>query len=378
MDTAAATPLNKEVKKEMEKNEAIFGNPGSIHQEGVLARKTLDEARKTIAQTIGARSHEIIFTSGGTEGNNLAILGMGRDRGHIIASSIEHPSVLEPIKELKRRGYDVTFLKPDKEGLISVSSVVEALREDTILVSVSIANNEIGVIEPVRDIGLEIKKWRQEKKTPFPYFHSDCCQAPRFLSLQVDSLGVDMMTVSGAKIYGPPSIGFLYIKNGTVISPIMRGGGQEGGLRPGTERVIEAAGLAKAMIVCEKNRKEGNKKLSSLRDYFLSKLFKIKGVSLNGHPERRLPNNINVSFGQCSGEYMVIALDSKRVSVSTGSACKIKEGGTSYVIQSLGKGEKETNGATRFTLDRKASKKEIDYAISAVFDILKKCTSFQN
>lgn len=378
MDTAAATPLSREVKKEMEKNEAIFGNPGSIHKEGILARRVLDEARKTIAQAIGARSHEVIFTSGGTEGNNLAILGTalaspmaGRSK-HIITSSIEHPSVLEPIKELKRRGYEVTFLKPDKEGLLSAPSVAEALREDTILVSISIANNEIGVIEPIRDIGLEIRKWREKKKTPFPYFHSDCCQAPRFLPLQVDSLGVDMMTVSGAKIYGPPSVGFLYVKSGIVISPIMRGGGQEGGLRPGTEKAVEIAGLAKAMIVCERDRKEESKKLSFLRDYFLSKLIGIKGVSLNGHPKKRLPNNVNVSFHRCSGEYMVIALDNRGIAVSTGSACKMREGETSYVIQSLNKGEKEINGATRFTLGRNIKKKDIDYAVSAVSDILKR------
>lgn len=365
LDYAASTPLDKNVKKEMDAAESFFGNPSSIHEEGRRAKKIIEESRKKIAEILGAKSGEIIFTSGGTESDNLAIFGVARyfKKGHIITSKIEHSAVLEPCRQLEKEGFKITYLPVDKNGFVNPEDVKRALRDDTILISIIYANNEIGTIQPIR----EISKTKEKA-----YFHIDACQASEYLNLKVETLGVDLLTANSSKVYGPKGIGFLYKKSGVKISPEILGGGQEGGMRSGTESIMLAVGLAKALEIAQKKRNKESSRLLKLRNYFIDEVLKnITETELNGSKKDRLPNNVNFYFKNCNAESLVVKLDIKGIACSSGSACSAALCIPSHVITALGKEWNAALSSVRFSLGRQTNKKELDCVIKIICETLK-------
>ncbi len=362
LDHAATTPVDPRVLKEMLPYfTKIYANPSSIHDLGQRAREAVERARTAIANILHAKPEEIIFSSGGTESNNLAIQGVAfaKGKGHIITSQIEHPSVLETCKSLEQKGFTITYLPPDKWGLISAQKVEKAIRKDTILISIMYANNEIGTIQPLAEIGRIASK----KNIPF---HTDACQAAS-LNLNVNSLNVDLMTLNGSKMYGPKGVGILYQRKSVPLIPLQHGGGQEFGLRSGTENVSGIVGLAKALQLIQHHPE--NKKLLSLRDYFIKKAMgTMPHVTLNGHARQRLPNNINLSFAGVEAEAVVRYLNQRGIYVSTGSACSSDEITASHVLQAIG--AKDRIGSVRFTLGRWTTKRELDIVIRALQEII--------
>ncbi|MBU2109340.1 cysteine desulfurase [Patescibacteria group bacterium] len=392
MDHAATTYMDSRVKKAMEDFwMKDFGNPSSIYSEGRKAKKALESARTEIAKIINVRPDEIIFTNGGTESDNLAILGVvaavgratsdGRrtsDKGHIITTKIEHHAVLNPCKVLEKKGWKVTYLDMGQEGIVKPEDVEKALQPDTILVSIMYANNEIGTIQPIAEIGKILKNHRA-------VFHTDACQASGYLDLNVSKLGVDLMTVNGSKIYGPKGIGLLYVRRparnashsdaggGIKLAPLIYGGEQERGLRPGTENVPSIIGLAEALKIAQKEKSKESKRLTALRDYFVRRLAKeIPNTFLNGHPKKRLPNNINVSILGAEGEAIVLYLDDYGIACSTGSACTSVSLEPSHVIMALGKSYDYSHGSIRFSLGRRNTKKDIDYVMKILPKVVEK------
>ncbi len=356
-------------------------NPSSLHQEGVAAAKILTAARKGAAQFFAARPEEIIFTSGGTESNNLAVLGVARayqekfkKPGHIIVSAIEHKSILAPAAELAKSGWRIDYLPVDENGLIKLAELKKLLRPDTALVSIVLANNEIGTIEPIADVAKVIRHYREQNKTTYPYLHTDACQATAYLDLNVAKLGVDLLTISGRKIPAltapQRNIGLLFIKKGTALQPILFGGGQEFGLRPGTENVSAIGTLAKALARCARSRQRESARLAKLRDYFISEIRKkIPTAKLNGSEQSRLPNNINFSFPGQDGEQLVLRLDARGIAAATGSACTAKLDSGSHVLRALGRSEAEASNAIRFSLGPETTKKDIDYVVRTLLQL---------
>jgi len=381
LDHAATTPTDPRVAKTMLPYlSKVYGNAGSLHQSGRKALSTIFQARKIIARILNCKPEEIIFTGSGTESDNLAILGAARANknfgNHIITSNIEHHAVLYPCEQLEKEGFKVTFSKVDKDGLLLLDSFKEAINDQTILVSVMYANNEIGTIQPIEKIGAIIKGVRVERekrgiKTPI-LFHTDACQAAGYLDLDVQKLGVDFLTLNGSKIYGPKGTGVLYIRIGVKIEPIIFGGGQESGKRSGTENTPGIVGLAKALEISQKLRKKESWREERLRDYFIKQILKnISKVVLNGHPRERLPNNVNISILDIEGEAMLLWLDKYGIFVSTGSACDSQSLEPSHVILALGRPYEYANGNLRFTLGRKTTKKDIDYVLKVLPKIVK-------
>ena len=388
LDHAATTPIDARVKEAMDLFlTQDFGNAGGLYREGRIAKDAMEGARATIAKIINARSEEIIFTSGGTESDNLAIFGVSEAassssksdfrsakksdffpgeaaKPHIITTKFEHHAVLRPCEELEKRGFDVTYLDVGEDGIVNPEDVRQALRSETILVSVMYANNEIGTIQPIAEIGKIIKEYKKENKSAYPYFHTDACQAAGYLDLNVNNLGVDLMTVNGPKIYGPKGIGFLYRKMGVKIKPQILGGGQEIKMRSGTEPVALIVGLAQALKISQEKKEAETNRLAPLRDYFISEAIKrIPKVVLNGHPIKRLPNNINVSILDIEGESLVLYLDSKGVACSTGSACTSESLDPSHVILALGKPYEFAHSSMRFTMGKSTTKEDLDYVL---------------
>ena len=379
LDYASITPIEKEVTKVMDEySKNNFANPSSLYEEGINAKEIMKESREKIANLLGGRANEIIFTSGGTESNNLALLGVfekafknGILKPHIITTNIEHPAILEVCSEIERRGGEVTYISVSEEGLISTKEVLGAVKENTILVSTMYANNEIGTIQPIKEIGKVIKNWKEKNKTNYPYFHTDACQAALHLPLDVSKLGVDLMTLDSIKMYGPRGIGLLYVKSGIQISPILHGGGQEKGYRSGTENVSAILGFAKAFEIAKNLCESESTRLSSIRDYgikFICKNFSNSHV--NGSLTERLPNNINICFPDSDSEFLVISLDVLGISVSYSSACRtIRENSSSYVISALGK-ENCSLSSLRITLGRETQKKDIDILVKELKKII--------
>ncbi len=370
-DYAATTYTDRRVVHAMKPYFShIFGNAGSLHQFGRKAKLALEKARQQVADLIGAATDEIIFTGSGTESDNLAILGAAKaykQKGqHLITSNIEHKAVLNPMKKLSQEGFEVDFLKVDYEGLLAVDQIQQAINNKTTLVSVIYASNEIGVIQPIAEIGKMIKEIRAKRKenaidVPL-IFHIDACQAAGYLSLDVNNLGVDLLTLNGSKIYGPKGVGVLYVRKGIMLEPIILGGDQEGGVRPGTENIPGTVGLGIALDIAQKIRQEESNREKSLRDYFIRRLIdEIPGVVLNGHATKRLPNNINISVLGIEGEAMLLWLDKYGIAASTGSACDSRHLEPSHVILALGKSHEYAHGSLRLTLGRKTTKREIDY-----------------
>jgi len=370
LDHGATTPIREEVTEALLPYFSdAFGNASSIHTFGQRARKAMEDARRRVAHIMGAGPEEIIFTSGGTESDNLAIKGIAyasQGKGkHIVTSSIEHPAVLNCCQQLEREGYEVTYLPVDKFGLVNPDSVSDALKPETVLVSMMLANNEVGTIQPIKEIG-EITKTRS-----IP-FHTDAIQAVGKIPIIVDDLNVDLLSISGHKIYGPKGVGVLYTRKGTPIVPLMHGGSHEMGYRPGTENVADIVGLAKAMELADQEREDFSRRMNNLRSMLEKGIQeKIEEVQFNGHPEKRLPNMSNVSFKFIDGESLLLSLDMEGIAVSTGSACSSESEDSSHVLLAMGTAPDVARGSLRFSLGRLNDADDISY----VLDVLPKAVA---
>jgi len=347
-----------------------FGNPSSIYSYGQEARKAVEEARTKVAQLIGARSEEIIFTSGGTEADNSALKGIAfanEDKGnHIITTSIEHHAVLEVCKFLEKRGFRITCLPVDKYGLADPDDARKAITDKTILISVMHANNEVGTIEPVE----EISRIAREADI---YFHTDAVQTVGHIPVNVDRLNVDLLSISGHKFYGPKGVGALYVRKGTKLVSLMHGGEQERRRRAGTENVPAIVGLGKAVELAGQEMDKEAERLAYLRDKLIEGLGeKIDHIRLNGHPKRRLPNNVNVSVDFVEGESMLLNLDLEGICASTGSACSSASLEPSHVLLALGLSPEQAHGSLRFSLGRENTEEDVERVLEVLPGIVAK------
>jgi len=371
LDYAATTPVDPRVLRAMlpyfsEK----FGNTMSLHYFGQEAKEALEESREIVADLMGAKPSEIIFTSSATESNNLALKGIAfanKEKGnHIIISSIEHSCIMESAKWLERQGFEITRLKVDKYGLVDPDEVKRAIKKNTILVSIIHANNEIGTIEPIEEIG----KICKERGV---YFHTDAAQSFGKIPIDVNKMNVDLLTASSHKMYGPKGAAALFVREGTKIEPILHGGGHEAGLRSSTVNVPAIVGFAKACEICKKEMEKEAKRLIKLRDKLIKGVLeKIPGSHLNGHPTKRLPNNANFWFEGVEGESLVIQLDLMGISASTGSACSSEKLEPSHVLLAIGLTPEQAHGSLRLSLGRWTRKEEIDYVLEVLPKVIEK------
>jgi len=367
-DHAAATPVREEVVAEMEPYfSKKFGNPSSLHNFGQEAKEALEKSRVLIGELLNANPKDIVFTSGGTESNNLALKGVAfanKEKGkHIIVSKIEHPCVMNSAKWLESQGFEVTYLDVDKYGVVNPSDVEKAIKKGTILVSVMHANNEIGTVEPIEEIG----KICNDKDV---IFHTDAVQT--FGRIPIDVKNVDLLTACSHKVYGPKGVGLLYVKEGTKIEPLIHGGGHEKGLRSGTENVAGIAGFSKAAYLAYSEMNEEGERLTKMRDRIIKEVLEIEDSFLNGHPTKRLQNNAHFCFRYIEGEALALHLDDKGIEASTGSACSSKKLEPSYVLLALGLKREEAHGSLRLTLGRKNNDEQVDYLLKELPPIVKK------
>lgn len=386
LDYAASAPILPDIKKVVTRAlNCYFANPSSIHQDGISSKKALEDMREMIAGQFGARKKEIFFTSGGTESNGLAILGVyeharklsdfKNKKPHIITTNIEHSSVLQNIKRLGGLEADITIVDVEKDGIVLEKKIREAVREETILISIGYANNEIGTIQPVKEIAKIVRRARQTYNNNFyPVFHIDACQAVSYLDISVAALGVDILTWNSSKIGGPRGVGGLYIKEHTPIDALVLGGGQEFGLRSGTENVPGIIGFAKALKITRKKNIVDSARQKKLRDdFFESVRSKFPEVRINGNQNERLPNNINISFKNFSSELLVLELDARGIAVSAGSACDgVKDSGSHIIGALYGEDDNKIWGTIRITFGSRTTKKELDYLIKALEEIFNK------
>jgi len=369
-DHAATTPVLPEVMDAINKCfTEFYGNASEPHLPGRQAKEVLENSRELIAGALGASPSEITFTSGGTESDNLALFGAAeayRKQGnHIISSEIEHPAVSMPLKALVRRGFKISFVPVDRFGMVDPDDIEKAINKNTILVSIMHANNIVGTIEPIEEIGKILK----EKNI---IFHTDAVQTFCSAKTLVDELGIDLLSISGHKIYGPKGVGALYIRKGTKIMPHIFGGGQERGRRSGTENIPGIAGLAKAVELGQRNIDAKIKKLTGMRDYLKNKLLdSVEEVRFNGHPEKRLPGNCNFSFKYIEGESIVLKLDISGIAVSSGSACSSSSMKPSHTLVAMGLSNEEAFGSLRVTLGFENTMEEIDYFLEVTEKTIK-------
>ena len=370
MDNGATTKADERVVREMlpfftEK----YGNASSIHSFGSEAKEALEKARKQVAGLIGADASEIIFTAGGTESDNMAIRGIAhahKGKGsHLITSNIEHPAVRETFKDLEKEGFKVTFLPVGKNGVLPTEKLREAITDDTILVSVMHANNEVGTIQPIK----ELAEIAHEKGA---FFHTDAVQSVGKIPVNVKELGVDLLALSSHKLHGPKGVGALFVKNGVRITPIVTGGGHEKGLRSSTENIPGIVGLGKACELAEKEMKEDSARMLALREKLVNGLLNIPEAYLNGDREKRLPHNANFRFLGIEGESLILMLDDEGIAASTGSACSSKKLQASPVLLALGLKEEEAHGSLRLTLSKFTTDKEIERVLEATPKIVEK------
>jgi cysteine desulfurase len=370
MDHAATTFTKPEVAESMLPFlKEHFGNPSSLYSIGRESKEAIETAREQLAKALGAKHEEIYFTSGGTESDNWAIKGTAfsrRKKGkHIITTSIEHHAVLYTCEYLETQGFDVTYLPVDKYGLVDPAEVEAAIREDTVLISVMYANNEIGTIEPIEEIG----KVAREHDV---LFHTDAVQAIGAVPFDMrhQHKNVDMLSLSSHKFYGPKGIGAFYLKEGTQIDNYMHGGGQERGKRAGTENVAGIVGMGTAIELATANIEEHNTKIRKMRDRLLSGILEIPNCRLNGHPEKRLPGNLNISFEYIEGESLLLMLDQMGICSSTGSACSSGSLETSHVLKAIGVPPEIAQGSLRLTLGDANSEEDIDYVLGVIPEIV--------
>jgi cysteine desulfurase len=365
LDYAATTPTHPEVVKAMLPYfTESFGNPSSIYSYGQEAKGAIEEARARVADLIGARNEEIVFTSGGTEADNFAIKGVAfareKQANHIITSSVEHHAVIESCEFLERRGFRITYLPVDSYGMVDPASVKKAITDKTTLISVMHANNEVGTIQPIA----EISKIAKEAGV---YFHTDAVQTVGHIPLNVDELGVDLLSVSAHKLYGPKGVGSLYIRKGTKIVPFMNGGGQERGRRAGTESVAGIIGFGRAVELARQDMEYEANRLTYLRNKLIEGVLKlIDHTHLNGHPVDRLPNNVNVSIDFVEGESTLLNLDLEGICASTGSACSSSSLEASHVLLAMGLSHEQAYGSLRFTLGKWTTYEDIDQVLQVL------------
>ena len=382
LDFAGATPMSEKAKAEIVRSLSIFGNPSGIYKEGVEAKNELENSRKKIANILNVRSHEIYFTGTGTESCNLAVMGTylnwkkenehATQLPHMVISSIEHPSIMEVVNQLEEESkINVTYLKVYENGLVKVQDIREALNENTILVSVMYANNEIGTVQPIKEIGRAIEQYKE--KNIYPYFHTDACQAPNYLNLDCFRLKVDIMTINSSKVYGPKGIALLYKKESIKIEPMILGGGQERKLRSGTESVTLINSFAIALRESVEMQEMESKRLTILRDKFKNELAnKIPETKFYGDWSERLPNNINFRVSGMPSDEMIIRLSEKGFAVSHKSACASSVDDASYVITALGGTIEEAKENIRVTLGRNTEWKDLEKLIDAIVEIKNK------
>ena len=377
MDHAATTPMDSVVLSAMLPYFSdIFANPSSIYALAQESRKVVDDSRQKIASLLGARRSEIMFTSGGTESDNAALRGVAsalQSTGkHIITSQIEHHAVLHTCYQLEQLGYEISYLPVDQNGIINPTSVINAIREDTILVSIMMANNEIGTIQPIEQICCLVKDEAKRRGTNI-IFHTDAVQAAGFLDFNVKKLGVDLLSLSAHKFYGPKGVGALYIRRGTLFETQLSGGGQERGRRSGTENVAAIVGMAKALEISIENREQTNLHCIKLRDKLIKDVMSnIKGVNLNGDDTLRLPNNVNFSFSGVEGEPLLLGLDFAGICVSSGSACSSGSLEPSHVLTSLGLTDEQAQGSLRITLGRENTVEEVEKIVEVLVGLVAK------
>ncbi len=389
LDNSASTAVDERVLDEMNSYWRVkIGNAGSLHKEGVDASNALKSARKSVANSINALTSEnIVFTSGGTESNSLAILGTinrlineGKkyEELHVVTGVAEHNSVFDCFTFLEGKGVNVTYLPVDAVGRINIKELKENITDNTVLVSVILVNNEIGTIENIRDISKAIRHWKKEKDSVvYPLLHTDASQAPVWMKVDVQKIGVDMLTLDSQKIYGPKGVGCLYVKEKEFLSPILFGGGQEFGLRPGTPPTPLIVGFAKALEIVEEERDTYVTKIAEIRDSFISIITEnISNAELNGDiGDGRIAGNINFSFSGIDGEQLVIEMDEKDVAISTKSACLSKESGASRVIESLCKNDIDSLGTVRFSMSRHTTRDEMLKVADILVEVVKRLQS---
>lgn len=370
LDNAATTATDPRVVKAMEPYwTKYYGNPSSLYHLGLKSKEAISISRIKISKILNCQADEIIFTGGGTESINLALKGVMSKvkEGHLIISSIEHHAVLHAAETLKKSGHKISILPVDAEGFVNLDDISKAIQDNTRLISIMLANNEIGVIQDIQKIGAFIEKintLRLQKGLAKIYFHTDACQASGNLDLNVKKLHVDLLTINGSKIYGPKGVGALYIKTGTLLNPIIDGGGQEKNLRSGTENVPGIVGLATALELSQGSKDKENARLTKLRDQLISGILKIiPKTILNGHPTKRLANNVNISILDIEGEAMLLYLDEIGIQASTGSACTSTTLEPSHVIRALGCPYEVAHGSMRFTLGKDTTAEDIKYVL---------------
>lgn len=389
LDYASVTPIDARVLAEMKKYSShAFANPSALHKEGVAAKNALENARARVSEFLNAHPREIVFTSGGTEANNMALKGVlnavraDAKKCHIIISAIEHSSVMETANELAKSGVEVTRLNVNEEGLISLRDLENAIRPETVLVSIMTVNNEVGSIEPIRDIMKVIRGAKKKFGSKYPLFHTDAAQAPVFLDLNVEKMGIDLLTLDGSKVYGPRGIGCIYIRQGARVSstvpimPIMHGGGQEFGLRSGTENIPAIAGFAKALELAKKERVAEAKRLVNLRGNMIAGLrkinpkIKVNGAHLEANYEAKnevqAPHILNISIPGIDGEYFLFQLDANGIACSTKSSC-LKDEDESYVLKAMGA---HSGSSIRFSFGRETKESDVKKALLAISGIL--------
>jgi|SRR3989344_5183253 len=366
LDYAALAPIDVGVlKKMLPFYNSKYGNPSSLHQNGRIARLALEKARGEIAEIINSKPEEIIFTGSGTEADNLAVIGVARaNRGkgnHILVSAIEHKAVLEAAKYLKKESFEVEIIPVDKYGMVDIEKCLALVRPKTILISIMYVNNEIGTIEPIRKLSVALEKINAGER---PLFHVDACQASNLLSLNVQELGVDLMTINSSKIYGPLGVACLYKKSEITLEAIAIGGEQEKNLRAGTENLPLIIGFSEALKKAQKIRNTEFQRLTILEKYFMKKLKeKIPDIIFNGHPENKIPSTVHVSVPNIEGESAILMLDRNGIRASTGSACSAFDLRPSHILLAIGQSPDLVHGSIRFSLGRSTTKENLDFVL---------------
>lgn len=386
-DHSATTPLASAVLEKMKPYfSEKYGNASSLHFFGQEAKAALEEARNMVAYSLNCKEDEIIFTSGGTEGNNLFIKGVAfnlfkkkfKGHFHIITAKIEHHAILHTVKQLEELfGFEVTYLDVDKNGVVDIEVLKKEIKNNTCLISVMYANNEVGTIQPIAEISKIITNEKKNRsiacnKLPI-YFHTDAVQAGSYLDIDINGLGVDALSLSAHKFYGPKGSGVLFLRKGAQIEPMQTGGGHERRLRSGTENIPGIIGFAEALKIAQDCKKENSKKIGKIRDYLIENLIKkVDGIILTGHPQKRLPNLASFMVKRVEGESMLIHLDLKGIAVSTGSACSSGSLKPSHVLQALNVSREEIQGSLRISLGNENTKEDVDYFLSIFPEIVRK------
>lgn len=371
VDNAATTPISTSVLQDMlPYYETFFGNPSSIYSVGQVAKKAIEEARFSVAKCLNAKPNEIYFTSGGSESDNWAIKGaaysmLKKGKNHIITSKFEHHAVLHTVKALEKNGFSVTYLDVHDDGIVRVDELESAITDKTALVSIMFANNEIGTIQPIQEIGKVCRKHNV-------LFHTDAVQAIGNIPIDVNAMNIDLLSLSGHKFHGPKGVGALFVKTGIALDRLIEGGAQERGRRAGTENVAGIVGLSTALKIACENMSKRNEKLISMRDKLIENLLKIEHSRLNGHPTKRLPGNVNMSFSGLEGESLLLMLNAKGICASSGSACTSGSLDPSHVLLAIGLPHEIAHGSLRISLSDENTMAEVDYILEVLPPIVQK------